>query len=290
MRSHRPTLDWLSYIVRANAKQRFAVNDAGTHIRAVQGHSVPIDSSKLLRQLSSGDIGDLVPTHALHSTYFSCVPSIMKKGLLPGGTRGERFRRHVHLAMSHSPAAGLREGSDVILEIDLMRAHNVGCVFYVSDNNVILTEDCIPPPCIVRAKRTSNGGAYELCKFRAAYKRVCSASSLPFSADMRVNHLTNIEVISAKSLMPFSCRCISKSRTELSCPPGLKAYRPRCINSRRKLCSLSHADRSATASSTPSASKWGAWPLRLVHHSSALHSASWMHLVPAQLAFPTGHF
>ena len=129
IRSHKPTLDWIEYIVKANAKKRFALSEARTLIRAVQGHSVPVDSSKLLRQLESGDIGNMVPTCALHSTYFSCIPSIMRNGLLPGGTRGTSYRRHVHLAMSHRPTAGLREGSDVILVIDLMRAHNAGCVF-----------------------------------------------------------------------------------------------------------------------------------------------------------------
>ena len=161
IRRHRPTIEWIAYIVKANAKQRFSLDETGTHIRAVQGHSIHVDSSKLLRQLEKGDIGDMVPTRALHSTYFSCIPSIMQHGLLPGGTRGTSYRRHIHLAMNDRPTAGLRAGSEVILEIDRMRAHNAGCVFYISDNNVILTEDCIPPPCIARAKRTNTGEAYD---------------------------------------------------------------------------------------------------------------------------------
>ena len=178
----KPTMDWIMYIVRANAKQRFALDEAGARIRAVQGHSIPVDSSQLLRRLESGDLGETVPTWALHSTYFSCIPSIMRHGLLPGGTRGTCYRRHVHLAMSYHPTAGLREGSDVILVIDLMRAHNAGCVFYVSDNNVILTADCIPPPCIARAQRTSTGEAYDLSKFRAAYKVVTHPNCWPSSS------------------------------------------------------------------------------------------------------------
>ena len=55
------------------------MNAAGTHIRAVQGHSIQVDPSKLLRQLESGDIGNMVPTCALHTTYFSYVPSIMRR-------------------------------------------------------------------------------------------------------------------------------------------------------------------------------------------------------------------
>ena len=176
---HKPTIDWIMYIVKANAKQRFAVDAEGSRVRAVQGHSIPVDSSRLLRRLEAGDLGSTVPTWALHSTYFSCVPSITRQGLLPGGTRGARYRRHVHLAMSYHPTAGLREGSDVVLVIDLVRAHNAGCVFYVSDNNVILTADCIPPPCIARAQRTSTGEAYDLSTLRAAYKAICAALDLP---------------------------------------------------------------------------------------------------------------
>ena len=94
IRSHRPTSAWLHYIIKANDKRRFALDETGTRVRAVQGHSVPIDSSQLLRQLALGDFGSLVPAHGLHSTYFVHIPSIMQHGLLPGGRKGERFRRH----------------------------------------------------------------------------------------------------------------------------------------------------------------------------------------------------
>ena len=207
----KPTMDWIMYIVRANAKQRFALDEAGARIRAVQRHSIPVDSSQLLRRLESGDLGETVPTWALHSTYFSCIPSIMRHGLLPGGTRGTCYRRHVHLAMSYHPTAGLREGSDVILVIDLMRAHNAGCVFYVSDNNVILTADCIPPPCIARAQRTSTGEAYDLSKFRAAYKVVSAAFGLPVGVFLGLGHSTAWSLIPAQLALSPRCRCSSRS-------------------------------------------------------------------------------
>ena len=134
LRNLNPTLEWMMHIVRLNAKQRFALNEAGTHIRAKQGHSIKVDPSKLLRKLGTGDIGDMIPTCALHSTYFSNVPSIMQIGLLPGGTRGAKYRQHIHLAISHRPDAGLREGSDLILMVDL-HPQQAGCVFYISDNS-----------------------------------------------------------------------------------------------------------------------------------------------------------
>ena len=177
LRRLHPTTEWMMHIVRHNAKQRFALNEAGTHIRAKQGHSIQVDPSQLLRKLGTGDIGDMVPTCALHPTYFSNVRSIMKRGLLPGGTRGANNRQHVHLAVSHRPEAGLREGSDLILMVDLMRAHSAGCVFYISDNNVVPTADCIPPSCIVRATCTSTGAAFDLNQFRAKYMRGCAEST-----------------------------------------------------------------------------------------------------------------
>ena len=227
IRSHQPTVAWLNYIIKANDKRRFALDETGTRVRAVQGHSVPIDSSQLLRQLALGDFGSLVPAHALHSTYYVHIPSIMQHGLLPGGRKGERFRRHIHLAMSRNPTAGLRSGSEVILEIDLARAHNSGCTFFVSENDVLLTEDVIPPPCIVHATRTDNGAVYELRKFRSAYKRVCAASSLHLPADMCHNSLTTIAAISAQHMMPLFGRFTSRSRRELSSPTGLKTSRQR---------------------------------------------------------------
>ena len=46
-------------------------------------------------------------------------------------------------------------------------------VFYISDNNVV-TADCIPPSCIVRATCTSTGAVFDLNQFRAKYMRGCA--------------------------------------------------------------------------------------------------------------------
>ena len=168
-----------------------------------------------------------MPTWALHSTYFSCVPSIMRYGLIPGGTRGARYRRHVHLAMSYHPTAGLRKGSDVILVIDLVRAHNAGCVFYVSDNNVILTADCVPPPCIARAQCTSTGEAYDLSKLRAAYKVDSVALAMHADITLSLSCSTAWSLAQAQPAILPRCRCSSRSASGTCGLFGLAASRQR---------------------------------------------------------------
>ena len=61
LRHLHPTMEWMMHIVQRNAKQRFALNEAGTRISAKQGHSIQVDPSQLLRKLGTGDIGDMVP-------------------------------------------------------------------------------------------------------------------------------------------------------------------------------------------------------------------------------------
>ena len=132
----------------------------------------------------------------------------MKRGLLPGGTRGANYRQHVHLAVSHRPEAGLREGSDLILMVDLMRAHSAGCVFYISNNNVVLTADCIPPSCIVRATCTSTGAAFDLNQFRAKYMRGCAESTWGLSARAALCLMITLSAAHTRLLISSCGRCL----------------------------------------------------------------------------------
>ena len=46
LRDMKPTKERMMHVVQHNFKQRFALNEAGTHIRAKQGHSIKVDPSK----------------------------------------------------------------------------------------------------------------------------------------------------------------------------------------------------------------------------------------------------
>jgi putative RNA 2'-phosphotransferase len=56
------------------------------------------------------------------------------------------FRHHVHLSLdvSTARAVGKRHGKPVVLEIRALRMHQNGFKFFLSENNVWLT-DAVPP-------------------------------------------------------------------------------------------------------------------------------------------------
>ena len=79
----------------------------------------------------------------MHGTARRYLPSIQKQGLLAGGDRGSGFRKHIHLVgcvSSTGRTAGIRDGSDTIVKVDLLRLHRDGCRIYMSENRVFLTE------------------------------------------------------------------------------------------------------------------------------------------------------
>ena len=291
IRRHHATEAWLRYIIQENAKKRFTLDATGTHVRAAQGHSVYIDPSKLLRRLSLEDFGNRVPAKALHSTYQIYLPSIVQHGLRPGGKKGERFRKHVHLATSRDPTAGLRAGSEIILEVDLERAHNSGCTFFLSENGVLLTEDVIPPPCIIRATRTDSGKVIELRNFRPEYKRDCAAPCMLLPVGTCLDDVTSINASPAQRTLSLFGRLTSRPRTELSSTMGLLTHRNECFHfgwnwhtsHRQESCSRTTAVRANAAPSIPTACMWGAWPLHLgdcnlvKHASGVTHQKAILH-------------
>lgn len=116
----------LERIVRENDKQRFALSADGLHIRANQGHSIPIDL----------DLEPVTPPDRLyHGTAARNLSSIRTSGLHSGA------RQHVHLSGDTATASkvGSRHGRPVVLTVRSSEMAAAGHTFYRSDNGVWLT-------------------------------------------------------------------------------------------------------------------------------------------------------
>ena len=126
------TRDDLEAIVRTSDKQRFALSEDGSRIRANQGHSIDVDL---------GLVPSEPPERLFHGTVDRFLPSIRASGLL----RGER--QHVHLSADRETAkivAKRRKGEAVLLGVRAAEMRRDGLLFYLSANGVWLTEH-VPP-------------------------------------------------------------------------------------------------------------------------------------------------
>ncbi len=120
-------LDRLEEIVRDDNKRRFSFSPCGTKIRANQGHSIDITL----------DLVPQVPPETLyHGTAIKNLESIRKSGIIKGS------RNHVHLSQDIQTAimVGKRHGTPLVLSIAALDMHSAGYIFWLSDNNVWLTD------------------------------------------------------------------------------------------------------------------------------------------------------
>jgi putative RNA 2'-phosphotransferase len=125
----------LHALVAGSDKQRFALSDDGTRIRAQQGHSVAV---ALDHPVGSP------PPRLYHGTVASALASIRVQGLVRGR------RHHVHLSGSREQAerVGARRGAPVVLEIRAGAMAAAGHVFLLTPNQVWLTAH-VPPEFLV---------------------------------------------------------------------------------------------------------------------------------------------
>jgi putative RNA 2'-phosphotransferase len=117
-------------IVAENPKKRFSLAD--NRIRAAQGHSVDVDL---------GLPPSTPPPILYHGTKEEFLPGILKQGL----TR--QSRQHVHLSKDIDTAltvARRREGKSVVLRIDSGNMAGNGERFFLSENDVWLTDTVAP--------------------------------------------------------------------------------------------------------------------------------------------------
>lgn len=125
---HLMTLEILHEVVATNDKRRFALSEDGLRIRANQGHSV------LGVELNLQPV--IPPAILFHGTVSCFTESIRRQGLL------KRSRNHVHLSADEQTAIQVasRRGPPIILTIAAHQMHAAGYQFYLSENNVWLTE------------------------------------------------------------------------------------------------------------------------------------------------------
>jgi putative RNA 2'-phosphotransferase len=117
----------LEEIVSENNKQRFIFNKDKSKIRANQGHSFKVDL----------ELEPVEPPNMLyHGTATKNLSSIYKDGI------NSASRNHLHLSTDLETAkqVGNRHGVCYILFIDTKQMHKDGYKFYISKNNVWLTD------------------------------------------------------------------------------------------------------------------------------------------------------
>ncbi len=119
------TAQQLVRVVQTSDKQRFALDESGTRIRANQGHSVAVDL---------GLITSVPPDQLFHGTPRRNLDAIMREGLLPG----QRHAVHLSPAVATAHRVGARRGAHVVLVIDSKAMHTDGHLFNVSANGVWL--------------------------------------------------------------------------------------------------------------------------------------------------------
>jgi putative RNA 2'-phosphotransferase len=114
-------------IVRTSDKQRFALSEDGTRIRANQGHSVPVEL---------GHEPATPPEVLYHGTAERHLAGIRREGL----KKGARHDVHLSERVETAGAVGSRHGKLVLLEIAAGRMHREGFAFSRTPNGVWLTD------------------------------------------------------------------------------------------------------------------------------------------------------
>lgn len=128
----------LEHVVASNDKKRFAFNGDKSRMRASQGHSIQVDLG--YRECEP-------PEMLYHGTATKNKEAILQEGLKKGK------RHHVHLSKDIETAmkVGQRHGKPIVFEVMAQEMCREGCVFFVSENGVWLT-DSVPARFLKTAK------------------------------------------------------------------------------------------------------------------------------------------
>lgn len=121
------TFELLNKIVETNDKKRYEFSEDKTKIRARQGHSINVDVE--LKECTPPDI-------LYHGTATRFIESIEDNGI------NKATRQYVHLSSDKETAlkVGKRHGRPCICVIDAKHMREDGDRFFLSNNDVWLTE------------------------------------------------------------------------------------------------------------------------------------------------------
>ena len=121
------SLDILKAVVVECPKKRFEFNNDETEIRARQGHSIAVDL---------GYEATTPPDRLYHGTADRFLDSIFAEGLK------KQQRHHVHMStdIDLMMEVGRRHGKAVLLEVNAEEMKRDGHDFFVTDNQVWLTD------------------------------------------------------------------------------------------------------------------------------------------------------
>lgn len=117
----------LEEVVSTNDKQRFSFSKDGKRIRANQGHSVEVEL---------GYQRATPPEILYHGTPQQFVELIVREGL----KKMDRHHVHLHVDVATSTAVGRRRGKPVLLQVRALEMHQAGHEFFVTPNDVWLTD------------------------------------------------------------------------------------------------------------------------------------------------------
>lgn len=122
------SMEEIEATVLENDKQRFAFNADKTKIRANQGHSTTNVVIAFTEKVP--------PEHLYHGTATKNLPRIRKEGIK------KMNRHHVHLSQDCYAArrVGIRHGKPCVLCIDTVAMLKDGIKFFITENDVWLTE------------------------------------------------------------------------------------------------------------------------------------------------------
>ena len=121
------SMEELREIVATNNKQRYEFSEDMTRIRARQGHSIQVDV----------ELAEAIPPDLLyHGTAKSFVESIMKQGI----QKGKRLYVHLSTTIESAKKVGVRHGEPAVLAINAKQMHEDGIKFFLSRNDIWLTE------------------------------------------------------------------------------------------------------------------------------------------------------